>query len=158
MSTEAIEFRTLAMAFRAVANDLQRGLGELTRVRGTIRGSSYRAGGYMLSTTVLRALATECVLKALSIESTGEYRRKHDLVVLFDELNPVVARRVDNIARSRDLALPRETLERHRRDFTEWRYPPEEINSTNPSDLDSVLDVLLSVFGSAETPSSTACT
>lgn len=156
--TEGEEFRTLAMAFRAVADDLQHGLGELLSVPGIVKGGRYRAGGYMLSTVVLRALATECALKTLAIKRVGRYRREHDLTTLFDDLDEDIRAFVERIARQRGAKSVRMTLERHRSDFTEWRYPSKGIKTTHASDLDSVLDVLFYAIGIAASTGSGAPT
>ena len=48
-----------------------------------------RLAGYTFSTVILRALATELMLKVLSFKKTGQYRKDrqgHDLLVLFNDL------------------------------------------------------------------------
>lgn len=143
------EFLTKAVCFQTTADELQAKLSQATLALQQGRtGNSRKVGGYLFSTMILRALATECALKALAAKSTGKYRRDklgHDLSTLYDDLTPEVKELVASITEALGVASPVTILEKHRGDFVEWRYPPADgrVLSANFTDLQRALEVLI---------------
>ncbi len=91
--------------------------------------------GYILSAIVLQALAAETALKALQIAKLGYFIHGHDLLNLFEKLQPDMRYGISFIYQSlaQDLDTERPDLidldrsvedvfRRHRRDFEEWRH------------------------------------
>ena len=109
-----------------------------------------RVFGYTCSVVVLRALATECALKALAIRRKGKYRKDaqgHDLLVLFEDLDDNARTFIERLALDCGIASPRTILEKHRGDFVGWRYPWEgRAGHTNLLDLEKVLEVLMIAY------------
>ena len=142
-------FQTKADCFQATADELQAKLNEASLVlRKTGVADSRQIGGYLFSTVILRALAAECALKALSVKRTGRHRRDrdgHDLARLYADLTEDVKALVDSIAEMHGIARPKTILERHRGDFVDWRYPTEDgkVRSANFIDLQRALEVLM---------------
>lgn len=65
-----------ATSLRQVADDLQGSLNQMTRNDNlpiTNATQQRRVAGYFFSTVILRALATEIMLKALPFKKTGKY-------------------------------------------------------------------------------------
>ena len=101
MNVKGVEFH--ATALQQVANDLQK---SINQVREPTVGSELDwakwVTGYVSSTLILRALATEQMLKVLSYMRTGNYRtdgKGHDLLVLFDELDGDTRQLIDDLDR-----------------------------------------------------------
>ena len=96
---------------------------------------------------ILRAFATEIMLKVLSFKKTGHYKEVHDLRKLFDELDNDTKRIITDLETIHGIAPLEEILERHKGDFVEWRYL---MNGNNVSagflDLDKALDILIKVY------------
>ena len=110
-------------------------------------GKEVRLTGYTISMLILRALATEIVLKALSFKTTGTYEKTHDLLDLFDSLDCRIKVIVTAVERSQGVAPLRQILEKHRGDFVEWRYIGEAgERHTDFLDLDKALNVLMTVY------------
>ena len=146
------DFQTKARCFQSTADELQAKLNKAALVlRKTSVGDTRKIGGYLFSTVILRALAAECALKALSAKSTGKYRRDkhgHDLSTLYDDLTKDVKELVDSIAETHGVARPETILEKHRGDFVDWRYPSEDsrTQSANFIDLRRALEVLMTTL------------
>lgn len=86
-------------------------------------------GSYWVSAIVLRALAVEILLKALTYKKTGCYEKAHDLQKLFKDLNDALD--ADTKERIRDLEIQHKTnlektLEKHRDDLVTFRYAYEK--------------------------------
>lgn len=143
------EFQTKAGCFQTTSDELQAKLNQATlTLKQAGKGDTRKIGGYLFSTMILRALATECALKALSAKSTGKYRRDklgHDLSKLFDDLTQDVQVLVDSIAEAHGVESPKTILEKHRGDFVDWRYPSDDgkVLSANFTDLQRALEVLM---------------
>lgn len=145
--TEGDQFYLRAVGFRMTANDLQRMLNGLASGSSIPSGSETKVIGYFLSITVLRALSTECMLKAIACIRSGSFRHGHDLLELFEVLDGDTQGFIGKIADSQGVASPRRVLKRHRTDFNEWRYPRTgETQSTSLLDLEKVLHILNDVF------------
>ena len=138
--TPGAGFHTQAIAFQTSADDLERMALGIARTGA----KSTKVARYLISVPVLRGLATECALKALSERSTGRYERIHDLVELYEDLNEGVRRIAESIAEHGGIVPPLTILEKHRRDFVDWRYPGSL--STNAADLPKALEVLLTTW------------
>ncbi len=110
---------------------------------GTVRpGAEAKVYGYFFSVTVLRALAAECMLKAIAVVRSGSFERGHNLSQLYEVLDGQAKGYIERLADSHGVASPKRVLKRHRNDFVEWRYPAGKSQSTDLLDLDKVLDVL----------------
>lgn len=146
------EFLIKAVCFQTTADELQAKLNQATLALQQGRTGNSRAfGGYLFSTMILRALATECALKALAMKSTGKYRHDkqgHDLSILYDDLTPEVKELVESIAEALGVASPKAILEKHRGDFVDWRYPSDDgrVLSANFTDLQRALEVVMETF------------
>ncbi len=142
-----------AVSLRRVADDLQDGLNQMTKsVVQTITGADKisRVLGYTLSMVMLRALATELLLKALAFKKTGRYRKDrdgHDLLILFNDLDSDTKKIVTAQESSQGIAPLKQILEKHKDDFIEWRYMAESDGSTvGFLDLDKAFLVLITVY------------
>lgn len=141
-------FHVKAVCFQTTADDFQQiAQGILNQPNGAPSGTK-KAVAYMMSVPVLRALATECALKALSAKSTGTYIRWHDLLKLYKKLNDDAKRVVASIAANQGVLPPLTILENHRTDFVDWRYPFTNgtVRSTDMPDLQKALAVLLTTL------------
>lgn len=139
-------FQTKAGCFQSTADELQAKLNQATlALKQAGMGDTKKIGGYLFSTMILRALAAECALKALSVKSTGKYHRCHDLSKLYDVLTQDVRFLVDSIAEAHGVASPKSIMEQHRGDFVDWRYPSDDgrVLSANFTDLQRALEVLM---------------
>ena len=144
--TKGDGFRARALGFRTTANDLQTALNALTSGNTAAPANQMKMFGYFLSITVLRALAAECMLKAISYERTGSFEHQHNLSALLEALDGKTRGLIERTADSQGVASPKRVLKRHRNDFVDWRYPSGEGQSTDLLDLDKVLDVLDKVY------------
>ena len=143
-----------AVSLRRVADDLQNSLNQMTNAAAqpiTGKEQTARVWGYFLSSVMLRALATELMLKALSFKKTGQYRKNrggHDLLVLFNDLDNDTREIVAAQERSHGIAPLEQILEKHRGDFVEWRYPTEgdEGHQIDFLDLDKAVHILITVY------------
>ena len=143
------DFQTKAGCFQSTADELQVKLNQATLAleqAGT--GDARKIGGYLFSTMILRALAAECALKALSVKSTGDYVRCHDLLKLYDNLTQDVQVLVDSIAEAQGVASLKTIMAQHRGDFVDWRYSSGDgrILSANFTDLQRALEVLIATL------------
>ena len=139
-------FRTNAVCFQTTADDLQQIAQGILNQPDSASAATRKAATYMMSVPVLRGLATECALKALSARSTGKYEHTHDLVKLYVGLPDQVKRIVESIATNQGVLPPLTILKKHRKDFVDWRYPSDDgsIKSSNMADLPKALVVLMS--------------
>ena len=135
-----------AIGCRVTANDLQDIMNRLTS-GGTIQaGAEAKLFGYFLSVAVLRALAAECMLKAIACARTGSFEHQHNLSHLYEALDGAAKGFIERLADSHGVASPKRVLKRHRNDFVEWRYPTGTSRRTDLLDLDRVLEVLDSAY------------
>ena len=150
MNVKGVAFH--ATALQQVANDLQK---SINQVREPTVGSELDwakwVTGYVSSTLILRALATEQMLKVLSYMRTGNYRtdgKGHDLLFLFDELDGDTRQLIDDLAKTHGIRPLEKILEKHRDDFVNFRYILTEDGQTHADlqDLDKALFILTAVF------------
>ena len=100
---------------------------------------------------ILRALAAELSLKAISIKQSGAFKKIHDLRALYDALDDDTRNRIEQKAAAKWMDPVQDTLTKHRTDFVNWRYAGEDKPlNTNPSDLDEAVDVLMAVYDEVE--------
>ena len=86
---------------------------------------------------ILRALAAELSLKAISIKRSGAFKRTHNLRALYDALDDDTRNRIEQKAAAKWMDPVQGTLTKHRDDFVDWRYAGQDKPlNTNPSDLD----------------------
>lgn len=140
---EGEELAMRARALRIVATDLHEAAHQTFMESATKEVSgvhALRMLGRVVSLTVLRALATECILKSIAFQEKGAYRRTHDLVELYDDLARDTRKELEELADTEGILSPRIILGRHRKDFVEWRYPKE--GGTNMIDLESILQII----------------
>ena len=143
-----------AVSLRRVADDLQNGLHQMTKGDGPTTSDADKTSrvlGYAVSMVMLRALATELLLKALAFKKTGRYRRKgrhgHDLLILFNDLDSDTKKIVAAQESSQGIAPLKQILEKHKDDFIKWRYVAESDGSTvGFLDLDKAFLVLIAVY------------
>ena len=114
----------------------------LTSGSGIASGAEMKVFGYFLSVTVLRALATECMLKAIAFTRHGYFLREHNLTRLYEALDGPTKGFIEKIADSHGVASPKRVLRRHRNDFVDWRYPAGKEQRSDLLDLDRTLEVL----------------
>ena len=144
-----------AMGLRRVAADLDCGWVDFlqgTRTPANEEFAGEEFAGCMLAAPILRALATELALKAIAIKTTGTYKRGHDLLGLFDELDQSARDSIEQ----QDAALRhvtthgsvRSILASHKDDFAGWRYLGEhwQGKSRYGDDLDVALRALIAAF------------
>ena len=131
-----------AVGFRVTANDLQDTMNRLTSGGKVLAGADAKLMGYFLSVAVLRALAAECMLKAIAFARSGSYEHRHNLSYLYEVLDGPAKGFVERLADSHGVASPKRVLKRHRNDFVEWRYLVGTSRRTDLLDLDRVLEVL----------------
>ena len=107
------------------------------------------ATGHFLALVVLRSHAAEIALKAISYKRTQHYEREHDLLLLHNYLEDDIKQLIEQVGSETGIASVRDTLEAHKDDFVNWRYPAEGGDRAAPDlfDLDRVLGVLLDVYG-----------
>ena len=146
-SGDADQFHVRAMGLRVTANDLHLRFNEM--MSGVSGLDAYRPAGYMVAVVTLRAFATECALKALAIRTQRSYLVTHDLLDLFDFLKEPVRLFLERAYGSGPMTM-RATMQSHRRDFVEWRYPTKQVSSVNSEDLEPALSVCLDVYGDAD--------
>ena len=100
---------------------------------------------------IVRALAAELSLKALSFKRSGGFKRTHDLRELYDALDDDIRDRVERKAAAKWIDSVQNTLTKHKDDFVSWRYAWEDRSlNTNPSDLDEAVGVLMAVYEEVE--------
>lgn len=144
--TEEEQFFTRAVGFRNTANDLQKLMNSLAPGGVIPDEAKDRLVAYMLSTTVLRALSAEIMLKAIALARSASFKREHDLVRLYNTLDDKIKKHIGTVADLYGVADPERILERHRSEFVDWRYPAVGGQSSNLLDLDKVLQVLHDVY------------
>jgi len=100
---------------------------------------------------ILRALAAELSLKAISIKRSGTFKKTHDLRALYDALDDDTRNRIEQKAAAMWIGPVQGTLTKHRADFVHWRYAGEDKPlNTNPSDLDEAVGILMAVYEEVE--------
>lgn len=100
---------------------------------------------------ILRALAAELSLKAISIKRSGEFKKRHNLRTLYDELDDDTRNRIEQKAAAKGMDSVQSTLTKHKTDFVDWRYAGEDQPlNTNPNDLDEAVGVLMAVYEEVE--------
>jgi hypothetical protein len=107
-----------------------------------------RTTGYLVALVVLRSLATEIALKAISYKRTQDYAQEHDLLLLHDALGDDIQHIIEQVGSEYGIASVRDTLQAHKDDFVNWRYLGEDRDRAEPDlvELDGVIGVLLDVF------------
>lgn len=131
-----------AVGFRTTANDLQTLMNSLATGSVVTEQAKRKLIGYFLSVTVLRALAAECMLKALAFARTGRFDHGHNLSALYEALDGKTRGCIEKTADSHGVASPKRVLKRHKDDFVDWRYPADGEQKTGLLDLDRTLSVL----------------
>ena len=155
---EADKFMSQVVCLRQTADDLQRCLNQINpkAVEQAARlgktEQSARIGGYFFSAVILRALATEITLKVLSSKKTGKYKKVHDLLILFNDLDSDTRKIVSDLEKSHGVRPLEKILGKHRDDFVEWRYPMESQGELKVDllDLDKALNILITVYNHAD--------
>ena len=107
-----------------------------------------RITGYLVALVVLRSLATEIALKAISYKRTQSYVREHNLLLLYDKLDDDVRHVIEQVGSEFHIASVRDTLKAHKDDYVNWRYLWEGGDRAEPDlvELDGVIGVLLAVL------------
>ena len=149
MKVEGVAFH--ATALQQVANDLQKSINQARKPTvGSELDFAKWVTGYVSSTLILRALATEQMLKVLSYMRTGSYLGEHDLLVLFDDLEGETKQLIDDLAKTHGIRPLEQILEKHRDDFVSFRYILMEDVQTQADlqDLDKAFFILTNVFQS----------
>ena len=145
-----------AISLRVVANDLYQNFSQMVQMarEGKLpaddKTQQSRMAGYAFSMVILRALATELTLKAISFKKTGQYRKDkkgHDLLILLNDLDDATKKIIAKVADSQGVAPLDQILSKHRGDFVNWRYPAEggKIH-VEFLDIDKALEVLMTVY------------
>ena len=146
--SEADQFHVRAMGLQTTANDLHLGFNEMMSASRHEPVGRHRPAGYMVSVVTLRAFATECAMKALAIRTRRRYVATHDLLDLFDFLDEPVRLFLEKAYGSGATTM-RATMQNHRNDFVEWRYPTKQVSSVDSQDLEPALRVCLDAYGEA---------
>ena len=112
--------------------------------------------GCMLAAPILRALAAELALKAITSKMTGTHERGHDLLKLFDALDQSAQTAIEQQHKDGNAWIihgsVRSILTSHKDDFVDSRYVGESWRpGTNPpyaygADLDVALRALIAAF------------
>lgn len=122
MNEDPTHFDAWSLCFGTAADELHK------IAHSGIARRNHIAARCLVAVPVVASLAVECALKALSSSQTGDFKRSHDLIELYDELPSDVRRLVE----AKEPSL-RTILESHRHTFVEWRYPArDETNSYDP--------------------------
>ena len=152
MNVDGVVFH--ATALRQVANDLQQSINRARQpsVSGDVDWARWILG-YVSSTLILRALATEQMLKILSYQRTGKFRtdrKGHDLLVLFEDLDGDTRQLIDDLAKTHGIRSLEQILEKHRGDFATSRYVLMEDGQFqfDLQDLDKAFSVLAAALQS----------
>ena len=119
-----------------------------TAARPVLPLDAPRITGYLVALVVLRSLATEIALKAISYKRTQGIVREHDLLLLHDHLDDDIRHIIEQVGSEYGIASVRDTLKAHKDDFVNWRYLWEGGDRAEPDlvELDGVIGVLLEVF------------
>ena len=100
---------------------------------------------------ILRALAAELALKAISFKRSGTFKKIHNLRALYDLLDDDTRNRIEQKAAAKRMDPVCDVLEKHKTDFVDWRYAGEDkLLNANPSDLDEAVGVLMAVYEEIE--------
>lgn len=100
---------------------------------------------------ILRALAAELSLKAISFKRSGAFEWTHDLRALYDALDDDIRNRIERKAAAKWMDSIQSTLTKHKEDFVGWRYAWEDKPlNTNPNDLDEAVGILMAVYEEVE--------
>ena len=136
-----------AGALKRVTDDLQNTLNQLLPIS---EQQAVRLWGYTVSTVMLRALATELILKALSFKKAGKYRKDrkgHDLLVLFKDLDCDTRKLVSKLAEAQGIMPLEQILGKHKDDFLAWRYVTEGgTQKVDVLDLDKAFHILMNAY------------
>ena len=141
-----------AMALQTVANDLHTSLNSLSNQKtcGNTYEEQKRLLGYPTSMVLLRALAVELTLKALTFRMTGKFKKIHDLLKLYDDLGTDTQAIISKIEDLHEIAPVRRILEKHKNDFVGWRYLMDMQDGGNMRvkfpDIGQALKALLLVY------------
>ena len=140
--------RFQALALQAVANDLHTSINGLSNPK--TREEEKRFFGYPISMVVLRALAVELTLKALAFRVTGNFKKIHNLLELYDDLGTDTQAIISKVENIHGIAPVRRILEKHKNDFIDWRYLTDMQQDggnmhADFTDIGQALDVLLLV-------------
>ena len=101
--------------------------------------------GFILSMVVLRALATEHVLKSLALSIAGEFQKCHNLVKLYEDLGEEPIDFIEERCKKAGLPSMRRVLKDHQNDFESWRYSQTMDTSSHVFELFEALDLLLDI-------------
>ena len=142
---DADRFHVRAMGLRVTANDLHLRFNEMMSAGWHEPVGRHRPAGYMVGVVTMRAFATECALKALAIRTQRRYLFTHDLLDLFRFLDEPVRLFLDKAYGSGAITM-QATMQSHRNDFVEWRYPTKHVSSVDSEDLEPALRVCLDVY------------
>lgn len=100
---------------------------------------------------ILRALAAELSLKAISFKRSGAFGRSHDLRALYVALDNDIRNRIERKAAAKRIDSIQSILKKHKDDFVGWRYAWEDkALNTNPNDLDEAVEILMAVYEELE--------
>ena len=141
-----------ASAMRLVANDLLVSINQLE----SGEGQGLKLFGYSISAILLRAFATELMLKVLSSMKTGKYRKDkdgHNLRMLYNDLDCETKQLINELEDKHGIKPLEQILEKHKNDFVDWRYigQPDGMQA-HFWDLDKALFILTEVFNSLLPP------
>ena len=148
-----------AVSLRRIADNLQNDLMYITKgapqtfdaAIETMTGDDETSWvlGSVSSTVILRALATELLLKALAFKKTGHYRKDrdgHDLLILFKDLDSDTKKIVAAQESNQGIAPLKQILEEHKKDFEAWRYIADRpVPPSGFWDLGEAFEVLITV-------------
>ena len=143
------------ICLRQTANDMHESLNEVGKNRefrlqlqSTETEERKRIFGNALSTAILRALAMEVALKALSLKRTGKYKKEHDLLVLFNDLDSSTREITFSLEEKYEVASLKDILDRHKDVFLDWRYAMEESRELKVGllDMEKALGILIDTY------------
>lgn len=100
---------------------------------------------------ILRGLAAELSLKAISIKRFGVFTKGHDLRKLYDALDEDIRNEIERKAAAKWMDSVQGILTKHKDDFVDWRYAGQDKPlNTDPSDLDEAVEILMEVYEQVE--------
>ena len=104
--------------------------------------------GAAYSMIMLRAFAAEMALKAISFDSTGGFKKTHDLQELYNELGEDIRDKIEMMAAQQSLDA-KQIIANHKDDFIVWRYiwdgENKNITSSSFPDFSKIVDIILSI-------------
>ena len=148
MISESDNFLSCAISLRATTTHLYDDLN--VRIKSIQNASHVDSNiqalvfGHTMSMVILRALATEYVLKSMAANIHGRLLKTHDLFELFNDLGNDPINFIEDHAKKQGIREIRAILKEHRTDFMDWRYNQQGVQ-TNFLDISRALDVLISV-------------